>query len=193
MNGNAPIDPRWDWLQGRAWKCPSCEETHDGLFDLAFSGPALWPQSEDKSPNDELDMSADFLSEDFCVLNGQYFFVRCVLQLPVLNTGGSFFGFGVWSTLSEKNFNLYVDSFDSGEQSHLGPWFGWLSNRLLGYPDTLNLKCQAYPKDGRKRPLLGLELTDHPLAREQSTGITLDRLLDIYSAHGHDIRATLRN
>lgn len=126
------------------------------------------------------------------MLNGEHFFVRCVLELPILGAADSFFGFGVWSTLSKRNFQLYVESFDSGEQGDLGPWFGWFSNRLKGYPDTLNLKCQVYPQAGRKRPLVGIEPTDHLLAQEQQNGISIDRLLDIYAINGHDIRDAIR-
>jgi hypothetical protein len=35
------------------------------------------------------------------------------------------------------------------------------------------------------------ESTQHPLAIEQRDGITFDRLLDIYAANGHDMRAAL--
>jgi hypothetical protein len=73
----------------------------------------------------------------------------------------------------------------------LGPWFGWFSNRLKGYDDTLNLKCQVHPRPGRQRPWIELEPTDHPLAVEQRRGMTLDRLLEIYALNGHDIRQTL--
>jgi hypothetical protein len=69
----------------------------------------------------------------------------------------------------------------------IAPWFGRLSNRLRGYPDTLNLKCQVHPREGRIRPWLQLEATDHPLAVEQLNGISFERLLDIYSIYGHSV------
>lgn len=131
--------------------------------------------------------STRFLSEDFCVLNAQHFFVRCVLELPILGSGGQSMGVGVWSTLSEKHFRRYVETFDSGEQDGLGPWFGWFSNRLTGYPDTLNLKCQVHPRAGRQRPWIELEPTEHPLSREQREGVTLDRVLEIHALNGHDL------
>jgi hypothetical protein len=182
------LDPRWLKLQDSDWTCPSCGEAHRGLFDLACTRPDFWRGNEEKRPNAELDLTSSFLSEDFCVLDGRHFFVRCVLQLPILATGGAFFGFGVWSTLSRKNLEIYIDTFDSGDQADLGPWFGWFSNKLNGYPDTLNLKCQVRPQAGRQRPLIELDLTDHPLAQDQQNGVTFDRLLEIYAANGHDIR-----
>ena len=186
-------DPRWRRLWGKAWRCSHCGETHQGLFDLACGKPGPFPGPEDTAPNSALDLSGNFLSEDFCVLNGQHFFVRAVLELPIQGSGGERFGFGVWSTLSRPNFERYVETFDSGEQDGLGPWFGWFSNRLDGYPDTANLKCQVQPKSGRQRPRVLLEPTSHQLAVEQQHGITFDRVLDLYAINGHDIRASLND
>jgi hypothetical protein len=191
MSDNLQADPRWIKLHDRTWICPCCGEAHAGIFDLACGKPDFWPGAEDKRPNSALSKASNFLSEDFCVLNGEHFFIRCVLQLKILGSEGQFFGFGTWSTLSEKNFDLYVDTFDSGEQDNLGPWFGWFSNRLKGYPDTLSLKCRAHPRGGRQRPNIELEPTEHPLAQDQANGITFDRLLDLYAANGHDLRAAL--
>jgi hypothetical protein len=90
-----------------------------------------------------------------------------------------------------RNFHIYLDAFDAGGRDDLGPWFGWFFNRLPGYPDSLNLKCQLYPQANRQRPRIELEPTDHPLAVEQLKGITFDRLLEIYALSGHDLRAAL--
>jgi hypothetical protein len=184
-------DPRWRRLWDKPWICSGCGETHRGLFDLACGKPAHWPGAEDKAPNSALDLSGNFLSEDFCVLEGQHFFVRAVLELQIRGGGGEQFGFGVWSTLSRDNFVRYVETFDSGEQDGLGPWFGWFSNRLEGYPETLSLKCQVQPMSGRQRPRVLLEPTAHPLAVDQQHGITFDRVLELYAINGHDIRAAL--
>jgi hypothetical protein len=184
-------DPRWRRLWERPWRCPACQDEHLGIFDLACGKPDHWSGSEEKAPNSALDLTGDFLSEDFCVLAGEHFFVRAVLELPIAGGGGERFGFGVWSTLSRENFERYVETFDSGEQDGMGPWFGWFSNRLKGYPETLNLKCQVHPVGERQRPRIELEATEHPLAVEQQHHITFDRLLELYALHGHDIRSAL--
>ena len=184
-------DPRWRRLWERPWRCNSCQQQHQGIFDLACGKPEQFPGSEDYAPNGELDLTGDFLSEDFCVLDGEHFFVRAVLQLPIVGGGGKRFGFGVWATLSRENFGRYIETFDSGEQGGLGPWFGWFSNRLEGYPETLLLKCKVHPEGGRQRPWIELEPTDHPLAVEQRRGMTFERLLEIYAINGHDIRPSL--
>lgn len=183
-------DARWRRLHERAWPCSNCKESHLGLFDLACERPDQF-QGDDVRPNAELAGAENILTEDFCILDGQHYFVRCVLQLPIIGSDTEFFGFGVWSTLSKKNFDIYVATFDDGNQGELGPWFGWFSNRLKGYPDTLNLKCQVYPQDGRQRPYVEIEPTEHPLAVDQRDGISFDRILELYALNGHDLRPAL--
>jgi len=46
-------------------------------------------------------------------------------------------------------------------------------------------------RQGRQRLAIDPELTDHPLAIEQQHGVTPDRLLKIYTLHGHDLRPAL--
>jgi hypothetical protein len=174
-------------------ECTSCGQVHAGIFDLAFAKPDVWQGAEDYAPNDAVLTSRNFLSEDFCVMDGEHYFVRCVLPIPILARAGEQFAYGVWSTLSEKNFRLYVKAFSSDLRDQLGPWFGWFSNRIKGYPDTLNLKCQVHPQGERMRPLIELESVAHPLVREAEDGIGLDRLVDIYRTHGHSVSLSLTN
>lgn len=179
-------DPRWMRLHQAGWACPGCGASHDGVFDIASARPWHWGDG----PPDP-DAGNSFLNSDFCVMDGENFFVRCVLRLPIVGAGGESFGYGCWSSLSKQNFWLYSDTFDDDHQGRLGPWFGWFANRLKGYPDTLNLKCRVIPQDGGQRPRIVLEPTSHPLALEQRHGITFERLLEIYAVNGHDLRRAL--
>jgi hypothetical protein len=184
-------DPRWRRFNEGSWKCPACNEPHAGIFDLACNNPDYWPEPGSKyEPNANLSRAGNFLSEDFCIVNGEHFFVRCVLELSILGTTETF-GYGVWSSLSKTNFDIYVDRFDTGDYAECSPWFGWFSNNLKGYPDTSGLRCNVCPRADLQRPLISLHDIDHPLVREQQDGISFDRLLDVYALHGHDIRAGL--
>jgi hypothetical protein len=186
-------DPRWQRLDGRPWTCATCGEAHYGLFDITFKWPDYWQALGDAQPNGKVeDAGANFLSHDFCVINREHFFVRCVLELPIIGSSGQSFMFGVWSSLSQCNFSIYVEGFDNGNYSDRGPWFSWLSNQLPGYENTLSMKCNVKPADDDTRPLLELEPIDHQLVRD-AKGVTLDRLLDIYAAAGHDLRASLND
>jgi hypothetical protein len=175
-------DPRWELFLRRPWKCAACDEEHRGLFHLSIEQPFHW---DPLSPP----MSADqntFLNQDMCVIEAKDFFVRGVLEIPLIGAGNERFGYGVWTTLAEPNFRRYVDTYESHSQGSLGTWFGWFANRLDGYPDTLNLKCNVRPRDDRQRPIIEVQASvDHPLAREQREGITYDRLMEILALHGH--------
>jgi len=184
-------DRRWERLKNRSWVCPSCGNTHMGVFDLACFAPVYWEGPQTYSPNSIVLTSTHFLSEDFCVMEDKYYFIRCVLEIPILGTSGETFGYGIWCSASKSNFARYAESFDDPDRSSMEPWFGWFSNRLNGYPETVNLKCQAHPRGQRQRPLIELEPTDHPLASEQHGGISLDRLCEIYAVNGHDLRSAL--
>lgn len=176
---------QWDALRNTPWTCASCGGQHQGIFDLGCAKPDFWNGPAEFGPNSGVMSSTHFLSEDFCVIEGNYYFVRGLLSLPLIGLDGEYFSYGVWSSLSQASFQLYVESFDSGKQAHLGPWFGWFSNRLKAYPETLKLKCRVRPQDGRQRPQFELEPTEHPLAAEQKTGIDCRRLMEIYAAYGH--------
>ena len=127
--------------------------------------PFYWDQAS------EAERAAEFeLTPDFCIWRNEHFFVRGVLEIPLLDREGSF-DFGIWSTLSAENFERYMALFDSPERASLGPMFGWFSNQLPGYPETLSLKCMVHPRDDGMRPAIELEATDHPLAVQQCHGI----------------------
>lgn len=172
-------------LQHGSWKCGKCEAEHGWPFDLAARKPDPWPHGDDYEHNGALSIDGDFLSEDFCVLNGKYFMVRAVLPIPVIGVKGDF-GFGCWSTLSRENFDKYVNGFDRGEYVDMGPWSGWLMNQLATFVEgTEPLALWVQPRPDRQRPQLWVQDDTHPLAVAQEEGITPERMLEIFSFYGH--------
>jgi hypothetical protein len=65
------------------------------------------------------------------------------------------------------------------------PYFGWLANKLPGYPDTLNLKASVHSNNVKLRPHITLEPTDHPLALEQRNGISYARVQQLAALTAH--------
>src|SRR4030095_6389013 len=64
---------------------------------------------------------------------------------------------------------------DDPESNEIGPFFGWLSNRIRCYDeDTYCLKTMAHFRSDGQRPLIEVEPTDHPLANHQRHGISLE-------------------
>lgn len=154
------------------------------MFDLFAFAPGFWEGSEEYEPNCNLRMEGDFLSEDFCVLRGEHFFVRCVFEIPVHGLEEKF-GFGAWSTLSRRNFEIYIAGFDEGRYEDMSPWTGWFSNNIATFADARNQPCWVHPQLDRQRPVLSLEDDEHPLAMAQREGISAERILEIYAAYGH--------
>lgn len=166
------------------WRCAGCDQLHVGMMALASFAPDPWPHAEVREPNAAIRLDGDFLSEDFCVLDGAHFMVRAVLEIPVHGVAEKF-GFGCWSTLSRENFDKYVEGFDEGDYPDLGPWTGWLCNRLETYIGTEPQGVRVYPQPGRQRPTLRIMDPDHPLAIDQEQGIPVERLMEILHFYGH--------
>ncbi|CAM5607875.1 hypothetical protein SAVIM40S_00241 [Streptomyces avidinii] len=96
------------------------------------------------------------------------------------------FSWAVWVSLSRENFSRAVDLWDTPGREFEEPYFGRLTTDLLAYtPTTLNLKTNLHTRPLGERPFVELEPTDHPLAVEQRTGITRDRVREIAAAVLH--------
>jgi len=167
------------------WRCSCCGELHHGLMDIAADSPDPWPHERAYEPNSALRLEGDFLSEDFCVLDGEHFFVRSVLEIPVHGLDSPW-GFGCWATLSRANFEKYIAGFDDGEYEDNGPWFGWLSNQLkIYFEDPDPIAVDVFPQANRQRPKLFAKDEGHPLAIAQRDGITPEAMLTLLRSYGH--------
>jgi hypothetical protein len=174
-----------DILEGANWTCRCCNEPHQGMFDLGALVPNVWPNAWEYEPNGALRLDGFFLSEDFCVLGGQDFLVRSVLDIPVHGMADSF-GYGVWCSLKKENFVDYVDHFNSGYPDDTEPWWSWLCNMAQPYYDgTEPLGGHLHPRPGNLRPLFRAGDQSHPLGVAQREGISPEAVLKIYEAYGH--------
>ncbi|MBZ5681333.1 MAG: DUF2199 domain-containing protein [Acidobacteriia bacterium] len=154
------------------FQCHTCGKWHEGLpLDYAYDAPDYWSES--------LRSDADsFLNADFCVIKNKDFFVRCLIEIPIIGRH-EFFRWGVWSTLSKTNFDRLVDLWDNPKLLDEPAYFGWLSNSINLYPETLNLKTNVHSRNIGERPYLVLEPTDHPLSIEQRSGMMPQRVREI--------------
>ena len=165
------------WGQKKRYRCSVCGGEHDDLPAVASIAPAQYDWASEDERTSEFE-----LTSDTCIWNNEHFFVRCVLEISYSDRDGAL-SFGVWSTLSDDNFRLYLEAWDKPDRSDLAPMFGWFSNQLPGYPDTMNLACEVRARNDGLRPLIALEPTDHPLARQQASGIRFDEAARYVHAH----------
>jgi hypothetical protein len=151
--------------------CHTCGKEHDELPDIGADVPDNWYGI----PADQRAVRVK-LTGDTCVIDDAEFYVRGVLQIPLTDSQGHF-GFGVWISQSAKNFQTYLDNFDTAS---IGPFFGWLSTRIGYYPvSTISLKTKALFQGNNQRPLIELEPTDHPLSVDCRRGISIQKAWEI--------------
>ncbi|MEV3993875.1 DUF2199 domain-containing protein [Streptomyces sp. NPDC049837] len=147
-------------------------------MSYSTTAPYVWDESFS-------DRSDSLLSSDQCVIQAQHYFVKGLIEIPVIGSD-DVFSWAVWVSLSRENFARAADRWDTPGREAEKPYFGWLSTDLSLYsPTTINLKTHIHTRPVGQRPLIELEPTDHPLAVEQRTGITLDRVREIAEAVLH--------
>jgi hypothetical protein len=159
--------------------CGTCGADHDGP-PLSFAAPA-----PDYWQPEMADREGCLLDGDLCVISGEQFFIRGLIELPVWDTG-DIFTYSMWVSLSRPSFTRAVDVWEQPGREKEPPYFGWLSNVIAGYePSTLNLRTNVHTRAVGQLPYIELEPTGHPLAVEQLAGITRTRVEEIASFHLH--------
>jgi hypothetical protein len=162
-------------MENKGYKCSVCGKIHDGLpLDLVFNAPFYW--------NDELlksDPEKNFLSSDMCVVNADDFFIRAIVEIPIIGTDKTF-NWGIWVSLSKENFKRYSEVYGTEKELSEPHYFGWFSSQLKGYPDCLKIKTTVYLQGNKLRPKIVLDHSDpHLLCQEQHGGITMHRVEEL--------------
>lgn len=153
--------------------CSICGQQHEGLQAIAYFKPQYWLEL---SPEEQ---ALGKIDSDLCASGDGHFFVRAVLEIPIVDGPISTLEFGPWSSLSEPNFWRYVETYNDPDQSKIGDMFGWLSNEVRGFSGSLNVSGRVLPRDNNQRPVFIVDPGDHPLAVAQSKGISFEQALKI--------------
>jgi hypothetical protein len=160
-------------MEGFGFTCATCGEYHVGMPAFGWDYPVQYLAV----PPEEREARVD-LGTDHCVIDDEWFFVRGCLEIPVRGHDEPL-SWGVWLSLSRNSFEKYVALFDDVEREPGALFFGWLCSALPGYSDTQLLKTMLHVRPWPTRPYVELEPTDHPLAVEQRSGITAERVREI--------------
>ena len=161
-----------------SFRCSRCGETHDGLPEYGFRFPDYYfgvPEGERES--------RIICNSDLCAIDNEEFFIRGVIPIPVHDQDADF-GIGVWVSQKKENFEIYKKYFDSAE---IGPFFGWLSNRIPFYEESsINLKTMVYFQGNNQRPLIHLEKENHPLCKAFHNGLTAHEVWNLIGEPNDD-------
>lgn len=184
-------DARWLALNRSGLSC-ACGERHVGLFPIHLLAPFGWTGARDYRPDALVQMDGDFLSENFCCWQGQYFGLRMRLPVPVQGVSQSLL-YTVWAQVSRADFEMHVAARTAKAPvtTHAQ---ARLASRINGYADTTSLSGIAFPQADGGPPLLAMAGPQpgadprHALITEQRNGVGMDRVLELYAGYGHDMR-----
>ena len=155
------------------FECATCGTTHEGIPSFGWDYPAQYLAIPEAAR-----ASRVVLSDDACVIDDEWFYVRGCLEIAVHGYDEPL-NYGVWLSLSRDNYTRYVSVFDDVNRRSGTTFFGWLCTTIPGYPDTQLLKTVVHVRPWPARPLVQLEPTDHPLALEQRDGVSPWRVQQI--------------
>jgi hypothetical protein len=123
-----------------------------------------------------------WLADDFAILDECRFFVRGLLELPIPDVGGRF-GYGTWVEVPARTFRHLLRRWHSPRQFE--PVTGVLANELAPYHGTTRLAATLRPVSADRLPLVDLAEADHPLARDQRAGISVERSRELAAVVAH--------
>ena len=89
-----------------------------------------------------------------------------------------------WVSVSE-NFLRASQLWQAAGREAEPPYFAWVQSSLPYPVPTLNLKADLLTQPVGQRPKVMLQATDHPLYREQKSGISVERVQEIVEAILH--------
>lgn len=130
-------------------------------------------------PQEEWDTRA-MISEDLVVIDGEQFFIRGNLSIPIRDHEQSM-NWGIWFSLSHGSFTQTVHAWETpGRENIVKPAFSWVSNNLPSYPSTREVMANVHMAPIGNIPHAVLnEEQDHPLSRDFHHGISMERAMEI--------------
>ena len=160
--------------------CKTCGAFHEDMPRLlTVAAPAAW----EALPEAERTRRA-LLTADQCVIDDAFFFILGRLELPVLD-GGEPFTWMTWVSVSEGHFLRASQLWQAAGREAEPPYFAWVQSSLPYPVPTLNLKADLLTQPVGQRPKVMLQAADHPLYREQKSGIGVERVQEIVEAILH--------
>ena len=118
------------------------------------------------------------LSPDLCVIDERFHYVRGRFAIPVHGVDEPFI-WGVWAWLQPKDFYRTNQRWNDPTRVDEPPYAGLLNSELPLYGDTVNLPVTVQAMAVGRRPHFFPADAAHPLAAEQRTGISMERVVEI--------------
>jgi hypothetical protein len=124
------------------------------------------------------------LTADIAILDEERFFLRGLLSVPVIGRS-RYYNMGVWGEVSEQAFARVYELWTDPNQASEPRISASLANCLPLIKNTLGLGLQIQLTGPKTRPQFYVTDTDHPLYREQTSGIDEHRALEYTDSPSH--------
>jgi len=106
------------------------------------------------------------------------FFVRGLVELPIRGAD-DFFAYGAWVEVDEQSFRRMAELWWDERGCDEPPFAGALANELEPYVATSGLACEVQLRELNRVPSIALASAEHPLAVDQLSGITMERVHEL--------------
>ncbi|WP_445369239.1 DUF2199 domain-containing protein [Methylomonas sp. BW4-1] len=141
-----------------------------------FAGPT---SSQGFKPKNEREQRVQE-NADLSVLDGEQFFIRALLPLPVDEREAPY-NLGIWVQVSQSDFERVYELWDEEDQAQEPAFAATLANDIPNHPSTCGLAASLALTGPKTRPVLTLGPAEHPLVGEQTRGITAHRAAEYSS------------
>ncbi len=146
-------------------RCGRCDEEHDEVEPAGRRPDAVFAVPREERAARIRD------SDDLVSIDDQAFFVRGVVQLPVLGREQGY-GWGFWAKVAKAHFEEYLRYFDDDPPLEHTGFPGTLANQTRWLSPTLGLPVHVLLGRGKARPGLVLLGESHELSRHQTRGVS---------------------
>ena len=151
-------------------KCPCCEK-------LVLAADA---ELSYHLPDDIACMSAEEIkstckyTDDYVVCEDEYFYIRCILPLPVRDTEKNYC-IGVWAQISPNSYNRVWELWSDEDQANEAPISGLLANAVHLNTGAKNAEIAIQLTGPTTRPIVKIKDENCSLYQEQQSGVTIHR------------------
>lgn len=156
--------------------CELCGKSHpEDEMELTFALPDSIHALEEPSRS-----ARCHISEEFCVLDEERFFVRALISFEVIGWASDYC-IGAWAEVSESAYRTMNALWRDPDQAGAPPFSGVLANAVPGSDGSGGARVDVHMTGLTTRPMLRLLDEGHSLAKEQASGISPHRAAEFTS------------
>lgn len=152
--------------------CRTCGKLHD---ELAVAIPVTLPTKAAMIPRARRPKRV-WDNGEMCAVDGTHFYLYGSVSLAIHDHTGQF-TWGAWAEVDEDLFLWFDDHLEAEGREREGPFRGTLGTDIPFYDCTLGIPLTIQVEPVGYRPTFVLDAVDHDLARDQSCGVTVERVL----------------